>query len=170
MTITIIQARPEHVPTVRELLLACTKELRRRGIEQWDEIYPDLDAVQDEVAAGNVYVALEGPSCVASMTLDASPDAAYDDVAWLGSGPALIMHRLCVDPAHQGRGIGRMMLAFAEELATSRGYASLRLDVYSGNQIAVRVYERSGFTTTGKVYFPRRDRPFYCMEKLLSPS
>jgi ribosomal protein S18 acetylase RimI-like enzyme len=39
------------------------------------------------------------------------------------------------------------------------------LDVYTGNERAVRLYERRGYTVAGQVFFPRRELPFYCMEK-----
>lgn len=167
MDLTIAQARPEHVQPVRDLLVACTKDLLSRRIDQWDDLYPDLEAVDDEVAAGSVYVAVDGATCIASVSLDELPDAAYAGVSWRGGEPALIMHRLCVDPRQRGRGFGRRMVQFAEELAVDRGCASVRLDAYIGNLSAVRLYERCGFNVAGKVRYPRRRLSFYCMEKVL---
>jgi len=58
-------------------------------------------------------------------------------------------------------------LLFAEKRAADNGYSSIRLDAYSGNAIALQLYERNGYRKRGEVFFPRRELPFICYEKLL---
>ncbi len=53
---------------------------------------------------------------------------------------------LVVDPAGQGRGVGRALLAAAEEWALAAGYPWLTLHVFAGNERARRIYEQSGFS------------------------
>ena len=102
------------------------------------------------------------------MTLNREQDAAYQTVQWLGGEPVLVVHRLCVDPVHQGLGLGNRLIDFAEDYARRNAYASIRLDAYTGNPTAVRLYERRGCRNAGQVYFPRRRPPFLCFEKILA--
>jgi ribosomal protein S18 acetylase RimI-like enzyme len=88
----------------------------------------------------------------------------------LGGEPALVVHRLCVDPAYQGNGLGSQLMDFAEAHAKQNTYVSIRLDAYAGNPRAVWLYERRGYRKAGQVYFPRRTLPFFCFEKILRPS
>ncbi|WP_344245153.1 GNAT family N-acetyltransferase [Actinocorallia libanotica] len=56
---------------------------------------------------------------------------------------------LAVDPAAQGRGVGRLLLEAAVAEARRQGASKLTLRVLSGNTTARRLYERLGFTVEG---------------------
>jgi ribosomal protein S18 acetylase RimI-like enzyme len=163
----IVQANQEHVHPVIGLLSECISDLRRRGIYQWDDVYPNLDTVAKDVADRTLYVALQADRCLGAVCLSEEQDEAYQEVNWVGHEPVLVIHRLCVAPAHQGRGIASRLMDFAEAFAEEKGYASIRLDAYTGNERAVELYERRGYTVVGQVFFPRRELPFYCMEKIV---
>ena len=52
---------------------------------------------------------------------------------------------LVVVRSHQGRGVGRALLAAAERWAEAAGYPWLTLHVFEGNTRARRVYEQTGY-------------------------
>lgn len=161
----IIEARPEHVAEVWRILSACVRAMRREGIQQWDEFYPTEALVAEDARNGTLFVAEDGGACVAAVCLDGNEPPEYAGVEWSGGGPVLVVHRLCVDPSRQGRGVGGQLLDFAEELARSGGRRWVRLDAYSGNPRLIGMYERRGYRRAGRIHFPRRELPFYCFEK-----
>jgi len=55
---------------------------------------------------------------------------------------------LNVDPLHQGKGIGKKLLNAAEIDMFNRGIKKIRLEVSTGNQRAISLYEKSGFRIT----------------------
>lgn len=59
--------------------------------------------------------------------------------------PLVNVHDVVVLASHRGRGIAEQMLAAAESIARERGAVKLTLEVLSGNQPAMRLYERIGF-------------------------
>jgi ribosomal protein S18 acetylase RimI-like enzyme len=59
--------------------------------------------------------------------------------------PLLNVHDLAVLPASRGRGIGRALLAAAEERARARGCAKLTLEVREDNTRARGLYQERGF-------------------------
>jgi GNAT superfamily N-acetyltransferase len=59
--------------------------------------------------------------------------------------PLLNVHDLAVLPEYRGRGIGRALLAAAEQRARARGCAKLTLEVLETNDGARRLYESFGF-------------------------
>lgn len=59
--------------------------------------------------------------------------------------PLVNVHDVVVVASHRGRGIAAMMLTRVEAIAHARGACKLTLEVLSGNQGAMRVYERAGF-------------------------
>ena len=163
----IVQAHQGYLPNVVRLIAACTQTMREQGIDQWDEIYPNAEIIAKDVESRALYVLEQGDVCTAAVALNQEQDEAYQQVHWLGGEPVLVVHRLCVDPAYQGNGIGNRLMDFAEEYAEQHAYASIRLDAYTGNPSAIRLYERRGYRKAGQVYFPRRTLPFFCFEKIL---
>lgn len=66
----------------------------------------------------------------------------------------LYLGKLAVDPARQGRGLGRLLLAAADDLARAAGLRRLRLETrveLDGNH---RTFERWGFVKTGESRHP----------------
>lgn len=59
--------------------------------------------------------------------------------------PLVNVHDVAVLASHRGRGIAEQMLAKAESIARERGAVKLTLEVLSGNQSAMRLYQRMGF-------------------------
>jgi ribosomal protein S18 acetylase RimI-like enzyme len=57
----------------------------------------------------------------------------------------LFVDELAVDPAHQGRGVGRFILEQLEHLARVRGCTHLVLEVAENNRRALRFYRSQSF-------------------------
>lgn len=85
--------------------------------------------------------------------------------AWRVPLLALLQHRpkpgeLCIEflavaPEARGKGVGGVLLTFAEQLARVRGHDRVTLEVVDSNPRAKALYERSGF----RVYTTRRIPP-----------
>lgn len=52
---------------------------------------------------------------------------------------------IAVTKAAEGHGVGRALLAYAEEWARERGHTSITLSVFEGNRRAQALYERVGY-------------------------
>jgi ribosomal protein S18 acetylase RimI-like enzyme len=61
----------------------------------------------------------------------------------------LEVNGLAVDPAHQGRGVGRALVEAAQAEAVRRGARKLGLRVLGTNPAARRLYEACGFVVEG---------------------
>lgn len=59
------------------------------------------------------------------------------------------LYSIVISADHQGRGMGRTLLAACEKHSLRRGCTSLRLEVRADNKPAIRLYEKSGYVTTG---------------------
>jgi putative acetyltransferase len=63
---------------------------------------------------------------------------------------------LFVEPAHRGRGVGRLLLTLAERFAEG----DLFVEVNEQNAVAVRFYETNGFAAVGRSPTDDAGRPF----------
>jgi ribosomal protein S18 acetylase RimI-like enzyme len=62
----------------------------------------------------------------------------------------LLLDNIAVSPAHQGLGLGRRLLAFAEEEALRRGYREIRLYTHQAMVENQRLYASIGDEETGR--------------------
>jgi GNAT superfamily N-acetyltransferase len=60
---------------------------------------------------------------------------------------------MAVDPAHQGKGIGRRSVLDAVQLVRSLGGDAVRLDAYDAVVGAGGFYEKCGFREVGRATF-----------------
>ncbi len=163
------RANPSDSAEVFQLVEDCKRAMRAAGNVQWDEIYPSREIVESDAEAGTLWVLRHQGRCLAAMCLDETQSPEYQSVNWPpAAGNVRVVHRLVVGPRWQGKGLGRRMLAFAESQAYEQDCAALRLDVYTGNPRALRLYEAGGYLRVGQVWFPRRPLPFDCFQKTLA--
>lgn len=128
-------ARSEEANALRQLVAdAYTQYIERIGKAPG----PMLDDYAQRVADGQAWVLEVDQAIVGLIVLE-------DD------GDTLLLDNVAVSPAAQGKGYGRILVAFAEEEARRRGYIELRLytNVLMTENIAL--YERLGFRQTGRV-------------------
>lgn len=164
----IEQAELCDAQSIMGLIIACIERMRARGIHQWDEIYPNPSLVEDNIRARSLFATRDKGTWRGSVCLNDLQPNEYDSLPWrCTSGRALVVQRLCVHPDGQRHGIGRFLMKFAERFAREQGFASIRLDAYTGNSGALALYECLGYDRVGQVHFPRRNLPFDCFEKIL---
>lgn len=157
------------LPEVQSLYRAAIARMREQGIDQWDAIYPAADVLEADVTSGEMEVGrLEGAIRVA-FSLSERCDAEYTLCAWrYPEARCCVLHRLCVHPEAQGRGVAGETMAHIESALLLRGYETLRLDAFSQNPYALRLYENLGYERVGEVRF--RKGLFYFYEKWLNPN
>jgi ribosomal protein S18 acetylase RimI-like enzyme len=56
-----------------------------------------------------------------------------------------------VERGHRKLGLGRRLIAHAEQWATEAGFAWIDLQVLSANTPAIKLYQRAGFQQTGEI-------------------
>lgn len=151
-----------------KLFESAVNHLRKEGIYQWDGQYPNKDTVRSDIELGCLYGIIEEFNYIGAIAINEQQESEYSALSWDDvNGKSLCIHRLVVHPNNHGQGVGKRLLQFAEKMAADNGYSSIRLDAYSGNSIALHLYERNGYKKRGEVFFPRRELPFICYEKLL---
>jgi GNAT superfamily N-acetyltransferase len=106
------------------------------------EVEKDLDegAWRARLANRAQFVARSGDAVVGTVGGIVSDD---------GQGAELIS--MWVHPSSRGVGVGGLLVEAVVGWASEAGFDQLRLWVVEGNSIALRLYERSGFTRTGNV-------------------
>ncbi|KAL5350435.1 hypothetical protein ACLOAV_004003 [Pseudogymnoascus australis] len=59
------------------------------------------------------------------------------------------LQRIYVDPAHHGKGVGKLLANRLEDMARSQGFRHIWLGVWEENHNAQRMYEKLGYRRVG---------------------
>lgn len=139
-----ILAMPGDVPAIERLITAAyTKYITRIGKQPG----PMLDDYRARVGAGAVWVVRAADGLAGLIVL--MPEADH-----------LRLDNIAVSPAHQGQGIGRRLMAFAEDEARRRGLPEVRLYTHVLMHENLRLYARLGYAETGRAQQAGYDRVF----------
>jgi ribosomal protein S18 acetylase RimI-like enzyme len=146
--------------------------MRAAGNLQWDEDYPDEAVFRRDIDLNQLWVCeMSGEigtevAGVAALTMDQEPD--YAQVGWDITEPAIVVHRLAVDPAFRGAGVASALMQQAEETAILRGIPVLRVDTNSQNEATKRLFPKLGYQLAGEIGLAfRPGLRFFCYEKRL---
>ncbi len=143
MTITV--ANHSHLPAILSILQQRIDWMDDKGLYQWNKtdymgVYPP-EYFLDLIQKGEVFVACQEDRVLGVMALFPH------DPRWKKTGTAFYVHHLAT--ALQTPGLGKQMLAFAEQYALERGKDYLRLDCQQVNLPLNRYYEALGYTHCG---------------------
>jgi len=151
------------------LTKACALSMQAQGIYQWNEHYPDQATFEKDLERQELHVLETNGKILGAVVVSSRMDLEYRPITWLtpNSNNSYI-HRLCVHPAHQGQGLARGLMDFAESLSRERECVSVRLDTFSQNKRNQAFYEQRGYLRLGDIHFPKQSpHPFHCYELLL---
>ena len=156
------------IENIMVLIKNCIKDMETKGIYQWSEYYPTAEIFEEDIKGKSLYVMEDKDNCLGVISINEDQSPEYRELVWADkSGKILVIHRLAVNPECQKQGIGRQLMDFAENYAKEKDYSSIRLDAYSGNPRALNLYECRGYKRVGQIFFPGRELPFNCYEKIV---
>ena len=162
-------AIPSDIPLILNITKACSKAMISKGIYQWNEYYPSVEAFKRDLDRNELFVLIENNQCIGCVVISTFMDEEYWPIEWLTENSNnLYIHRLAVHPEFQGQGNAQKLMDFAEHYGRKHGFASVRLDTFSKNVRNQRFYEQRGYKRLGNIYFPKQSEyPFYCYELIL---
>ena len=159
-------AEESDIESILGLVHSAILEMERQGIFQWDSIYPSRDDFLDDIREETLFVGMADREIAVVFTVNKACDEQYQNGAWKYPGAEYcVIHRLCVDPKHQHKGLAREALDYIEHELRQAGVETIRLDVFCGNPFALALYRGMGYEEVGTVCW-RKGR-FYLMEKHL---
>ncbi len=159
-------AKKEDLDGVMDVFSAAIAEMSRAGIEQWDSLYPDKNTLENDIEDNQLFIGMLEDSIVSAYVLNQEYDEQYANGAWKYPNSSFyVLHRLCVNPLFQNQRIGTLTLAHIENELGTKGVEAIRLDAYTLNPYAIKLYERFEYGIVGFAQW--RKGEFYLMEKKL---
>ncbi|HEY4505078.1 MAG TPA: GNAT family N-acetyltransferase [Candidatus Paceibacterota bacterium] len=144
MGINIVEYTPEDVEAIKDLLVELQDTLK--------EIEPDIIAAGEKVREsyskyifdnaenrqGEIYLAKDGDKIVGFIAISIAKES-DEDVEYL------YVSDMVVSKEYRGKGIGKQLLAKAEEYAKSKNLKYIRIGSLVSNPGATKLYKNFGF-------------------------
>ncbi len=161
-------AKQDDLPSLMRIVRRVVPLMHAEGNLQWDDKYPNEGVFLDDIERQRLCIAEidEEVAGVVALTTDPEPD--YTQADWDITRPAVVVHRLAVDPLFRGAGVAKALMLEAEHVAVAQGIFLIRTDTNKQNQATQRLFPALGYRFAGEISL--RMRPglrFLCYEKQL---
>ncbi|MCI1946162.1 GNAT family N-acetyltransferase [Clostridium luticellarii] len=164
MELMLRKAVIQDLTDVVKIFKAAIRVMSNNGIDQCDNIYPDEEILREDILKSQMFLGKINGRIASVAVINQECNKEYETGNWrYKTYPFIVIHRLCVNPDFQNQGIGKRTLMVIERMLKRKNIKSIRLDAFSLNPIALRLYEKNGYKKVGKINF--RKGIFYLYEK-----
>ncbi len=142
------------------------KAMDNANIPQWDEVYPDKTILEEDITQNQMFIGKIDNEIAVCFTLSEECDEEYKNGKWQYPDAKFnVIHRLCVNPKFQNKGIATETMKYIENLSKSQGYNAIRLDCFTLNPFSQKLYNKTEYSIVG--YADWRKGRFELREKKL---
>lgn len=156
--INIRKAQPEDLGALMEIIGQAVESLRERGVDQWQDGYPNEEVIREDIRKGISYVVctrVDGKEkIIATAAISFEPEETYADIydgSWRAGLPYAVIHRIATAESCKGRGAAGALIAFVRESCRSRGVKWMRIDTHRDNLVMQNFLEKHGFEKCGSI-------------------
>jgi len=162
----IRKAEYEDLNIIIEIFKNAIKVMNDNNINQWDDIYPTNEDLEQDVINGQMHVGIKDGEIVSALVINNECEEEYKNGSWrYDNDKFAVVHRLCVNPIYQNEKNGKDTMIKIEEILKKEGTQSIRLDTFSLNPFALKLYQTLGYQKVGEAKW--RKGLFYLLEKKL---
>ena len=129
----------------------------------WDDSYPTITEIQQDLETKNLYVITDDSKIVGAISV--VPENELDGFDCWTHKDGKEIARVVVDQAYQGQGIALKMVQSIETILRRQRCKAIHLSVAKSNIPAYKTYLKAGFTVVGQAQMYGND--YYLMEKAI---
>ena len=145
----------EDIDSIMNIIKQAQSHFKKNGINQWQNNYPNIEVIDNDMNVGNSYVLLKDKKIVATVAIAFSGEKTYEHIyegAWISNDEYAVVHRIAVDSNHKGLGIASQILKYIEELCMNKGVSSIKVDTHEGNLSMQKLLRKNKFQYCGLIY------------------
>lgn len=153
MEIQMVQAVDENCLPIWNLLQQGIERRRKEGSNQWQDGYPNIQTVENDLKNGFGFVFKFENEIIGYAALIYNYEPAYDAIKgkWLSDDPYFVIHRLCIDESQLGKGLATKFLLMIENYVSTQNCNSIKVDTNFDNAAMLRIFEKLNYKYCGEV-------------------
>lgn len=146
---------------VMDIIKDAQSYFKAKGINQWQNNYPNYETIKNDIKNGYGYVLLKDNIIVGTVAVIFDGEETYDciyDGKWLSNGEYTTIHRIAVGSNYKGQGLASTILKNIEEISLRKGIRSIRVDTHEENKSMRKFLEKNGFRYCGIIYLKDKSK------------
>ena len=149
------QAKFSDIGTIWEILQQAIEQRRLDGSEQWQQGYPNLNTVHEDIANDYGYVLTDNNVIIAYAAVIFGIEPAYNEIdgSWLTNQDYMAVHRVATSNSAKGKGVATKLFSLLEDLCIQRNVFSIKVDTNFDNAPMLRILEKLSYTYCGEIIF-----------------
>lgn len=152
----IRRAAQSDIPQIMRIIAEAQAFLAARGVDQWQDGYPDEQLMRQDIAEQTCHVLeAEGGEILGIVTIVLTGEPTYAaifDGAWRTEEPYACFHRVAVGASQRGSGAAAALMEGAERYAAGEGMRSVRIDTHRDNRAMLRMLEKNRYERCGVIF------------------
>lgn len=147
-------AEEKDIPRMMEMVNQSKSSMKARGIDQWQQGYPNEDVLREDLEKRISYVLEDDGLVVGMITVADGEEEAYKKIegSWPNHEPYISYHRVCVEESRKGQGLAGILFGEGEKLCRKWGFKNIRNDTHPDNASMQRAVEKFGFKRCGIIH------------------
>jgi len=160
-------ASTSEIPLIWDILKQAIKRRKADGSNQWQNGYPNLELIVQDIEKKVGFVLTEDEIIVGYTAVIINDEPEYEKIkgTWLTNNDFVVFHRIAISEKHLGKGLAQKMIKSIEEYALKNNIYSIKADTNFDNNAMLKIFKKLNYSYCGKVYF--RDSPRQAYEKIL---
>ncbi|MEO8253635.1 MAG: GNAT family N-acetyltransferase [Flavobacterium sp.] len=140
---------------------------KKDGSQQWQDGYPNLNVVKNDIEKEQGFVLLEDTKIIGYTAILINDEPAYAalDGNWLTNDAFVVIHRVAISENYLGKGLAKKIMEYVEDFALKNNIYSIKADTNFDNIAMIKIFENLGYIFCGEIYF--RGSPRKAYEKVL---
>ncbi len=161
------KATKADVTQIWSILQQAVIRRKNEGSNQWQDGYPNLATVENDLKKDAGYVLVDQETIIAYFAVLKNDEPEYEKIEgnWLTDGDFMVIHRIAVAEKYLRKGLAKIIFSFIERLAIKNNIFSIKVDTNYDNVAMLKLFEKLEYTYCGRVYFRGSERKAY--EKVL---
>lgn len=140
---------------IMEIIKQAQEYLKIKGVDQWQDNYPNLNIIKDDIDKRKSYVLEENGTIVATVAVSFNDEKTYDKIyngKWITENDYAVIHRIAVANNYKGKRISSEILAHIEKMCLQKNVHSIKVDTHEQNESMRKMLSNNGFRYCGIIY------------------
>lgn len=138
------------IKTVLSLYKDASHRLHVQGIDQWQNNYPNIDTLTNDIKLGESFVITDNNKVIATCSISKRIEETYNtiDGSWLNDEPYIVIHRITSNDHYKG--CTSLFIDYIKK--EYQQYKNIRIDTHKDNLIMKGWLNKHHFVYTGTIY------------------
>lgn len=149
------KAVPPDKNQIMSIIDGAKKSLKEQGINQWQDHYPNLKTIHQDITDQTSYILIEDQEIKAIATVSFEGEKTYDQIyegEWLTQGDFAVIHRFAVKQDCKRTGVATLMMDHIAKLCIQKHFSSIKVDTHEQNLPMQNLLIKHSFVPCGIIY------------------